>query len=215
MKNSVLQKIGQKYGTDKSIHFHNGFSYLDIYDRHFFNMRNEVKTFVEIGVLNGKSLLMWRDYFPNANIIGIDINPDCKKYESDRIKIFIGNQNDDVFLSDVILNIGEIDILIDDGSHITSHQLKTYKHLYPLIKKEGFYIIEDLRNSYEEFLNHHDVRKIWPGMSYNNINEELKNYRIDFENWMNNIIKKLDFHNEEKILGIYHYPMILIIENKS
>jgi hypothetical protein len=107
-----------------------------------------------------------------------------------------------------------IDVLIDDGSHITNHQIRTFDHIYPKISSNGFYIIEDLRNSYEDILNHHDIRRIWPGMSYNNKDEELKNYRVDFNNWVNEMVKKLDYHTEEKILGIYHYPMILIIENK-
>jgi hypothetical protein len=97
MKNKLLQELGLKYGTDKASHMFRGISYLDIYDRHFYEIRDSVKSFVEIGILNGKSLLMWREYFPNATIVGIDINPECKSYESERIKIYIGDQNDDNF----------------------------------------------------------------------------------------------------------------------
>jgi len=56
---------------------------------------------------------------------------------------------------------GGIDILLDDGSHITNHQINTFNILYKNIKKGGFYIIEDLTNSYEEQLNHHNLRAIW------------------------------------------------------
>jgi hypothetical protein len=214
MEESLLQKIGKKYNTDKTTHIYRGVSYLDLYDKHFFNMRHKVKRFVEIGVLNGSSLLMWRDYFPNAEIIGIDINPACIQYESERIKIFIGDQNNDEFLKMLVENLGDIDILLDDGSHITNHQIKTFNYLYPKITNEGFYMIEDLRNSYEEVLNHHNLREIWPGMIYNDTQDNLKNFRGEFNNFVNDIVKKLDFHTEDKILGIYHYPMILIIENK-
>lgn len=213
MKQSELHKIGEKYGTDKASHLYRGFSYLDIYHRHFCSNRLHVKTFVEIGILNGKSLLMWREYFPNANIIGVDINPDCKKYESDRIKIYIGDQNDKNFLQFLSTELKEIDILLDDGSHITKHQINTFNYLYPSITKNGYYIIEDLRNSYEEILNGHNLRQIWPGMLYNQQEDELKNFRSDFNNWTNSLIKKLDFHIEKKILGIYHYPMIIMFEN--
>ena len=214
MKNKLLQELGLKYGTDKASHMYRGISYLDIYDRHFYEIRDNVKTFVEIGVLNGKSLLMWKEYFPNATIVGIDINPDCKSYESERIKIYVGDQNDDNFLSHISNELGGIDILLDDGSHITNHQIKTFNYLYPIIQDQGFYVIEDLRNSYEEVLNIHDVREIWPGMKYNKPKDDLKNYREEFDIWIKDTIKKLDFHTEEKILGIYHYPMILMVENK-
>jgi hypothetical protein len=210
----ILQELGLKYGTDKSRHQYKNVSYLDIYNKHFEKDRNEVKTFVEIGILNGSSLKMWRDYFPNATIYGIDIDPRCSSYESDRIKVFIGDQNDDIFLEKIKNEIGEIDILLDDGSHITSHQIKTFNYLYPSIKKGGFFAIEDLRNSYEEFLNHHNIRNEWPGMKYNDSTDQLKNYRHEFDTWVSKMVKQLDFHDtENNIYGIYHYPMILIFEN--
>jgi len=126
-----LHNLGVKHGTDKSnlSHSYNGVSYLDIYEQHLNKIRYEATKIVEIGVLDGKSLLMWQEYFPNATIYGIDINPDCKKYETDRIKIFIGDQNNEKFLTNIKKEIGEYDMLIDDGSHITNHQL--LGHLLP------------------------------------------------------------------------------------
>jgi len=209
-----LQEIGLKTGTDKSAHTYKNISYLDIYERYFNKIKNDVKVFVEIGILNGKSLKMWKEYFPNAIIYGIDINPNCKQFEEDRIKILIGDQNNDDFLNKVKSEIKEIDILLDDGSHITTHQIKTFNYLHGLIKSGGFYIIEDLRNSYEDFSGEHNLRAIWPGMNYNNQDDPLKNSRIDFNNWVAEMTKKLDFHEEEnRIFGIYQHPMIIIFEN--
>lgn len=210
----LLQNLGLKYGTDKSRHQYKNVSYLDIYARHFEKVRYDVKTFVEIGVLNGSSLKMWKEYFPNAIIYGIDIDPRCSEFEEDRIKIFIGDQNDDDFLTKVKNQIGEIDILLDDGSHITTHQIKTFNYLHSSIKQGGFFAIEDLRNSYEEFNGDLDLRLYWPGMAYNKPEDTLKNKREDFNTWVNNMVRKLDFHDEEnKIFGIYHYQMIIIFEN--
>ena len=209
-----LQEIGLKNGTDKSRHSYKNMSYLDLYDKHFNTNRFNVKTFVEIGVLNGDSLRMWKEYFPNATIYGIDIDPRCTINEDERIKILIGDQNDDEFLLKIKKEIPNIDILLDDGSHITTHQIKTFNYLYENINKNGFYAIEDLRNSYEEFLNPHDIRNSWPGMSYNKQTDELKNYREDFNLWLQKMIKQMDFHeNENNIMGIYNYPMIVIFEN--
>lgn len=212
----MLHQIGMNYRTDKATHVYKGYSYLSIYERHFEKIRLDVKVFVEIGILNGSSLYMWKEYFPNATIYGIDIDPSTKKFEDDRIKIFIGSQNDEEFLTKIINEIPEIDILVDDGSHITSHQIKTYQFLNKKIKKGGLYCIEDLRCSYEEFMNHHNVRNIWPGMVYNEPTDELKNYRIDFDTWIKEKVKSMDFHDKDNdILGIYHYPMIVIFEKFS
>ncbi len=208
-----LKNLGVKHGTDKATHTYNEMSYLDIYDRYLNPIKNEVEVVVEFGVLNGSSLRMWEEYFQNATIYGIDINPDCKKYESDRIKIFIGDQNDDAFLNSLNDYFDKVDVVIDDGSHITKHQIKTFESLYHLVSRKGFYIIEDLRNSYEEVLNHHDIRRIWPGMSYNDPHDELKNYRNDFDTWIQSMVKKLDFHDTSSdLLAIHHYPMIVIFE---
>lgn len=211
---NYLQELGLKYGTDKSTHTYNGVTYLDVYNRYFQDIRNDVKVFVEIGILNGRSLKMWEEYFPNATIYGIDINPLCKQFESGRVKIFIGDQNDDNFLNEIKYVIGNIDVLLDDGSHITKHQIKTYDILYPSVVKGGFYIIEDLSNSYEEILNHHDLRSIWPGMSLNKSDDDLKNYRADFNIWVEDKIKNLDLRsNKNNMLSIHFHPMIVVFEN--
>ena len=73
-----LDKIAKAKGTDKSSELHN---YCEKYEKYLPFNRLEPLTFLEIGVLDGESLATWREYYPNATIIGIDINPDCKKYE--------------------------------------------------------------------------------------------------------------------------------------
>ncbi|SVE63770.1 uncharacterized protein METZ01_LOCUS516624, partial [marine metagenome] len=70
--------------------------YFDIYERHFRRFVNKQPTILEIGVWNGGSLKMWQDYFGNGvQIIGIDINPECKQFEQGNIEIFIGSQDDE------------------------------------------------------------------------------------------------------------------------
>ena len=69
--------------------------YFDVYEEYFTKFRDKNITFVEIGIYNGGSLKVWRDFFgPKSRIIGIDINPDCKKFEEDGIEIYIGNQSE-------------------------------------------------------------------------------------------------------------------------
>ena len=65
--------------------------YIDIYDQFFNKFRNKDIVFVEIGIAHGGSLQMWRKYFgEKATIIGIDVNPECKKFEEGNTKIYIG-----------------------------------------------------------------------------------------------------------------------------
>src|SRR5687767_10929859 len=73
--------------------------YFDVYDRHFARFRGKEITILEIGVSQGGSLQMWKNYFGDkAKIYGIDINPHCKELEEENIKIFIGSQSDRKFL---------------------------------------------------------------------------------------------------------------------
>jgi hypothetical protein len=216
MYNQMLQQLGLKYGTDKSSHTFKGKTYCDIYDKHFQSIRESVKVFIEIGVKDGQSIRMFEEYFPNAMIYGIDIDPRCKQFETNRTRILIGDQNDDRFLSEIRNIIGPYDILLDDGSHITTHQIKTFDVLYSNMKPGGFYIIEDLRNSYEESgVNDIDLRKLWPGMIYNNQSDPLKNYRSVFNQFIQQHVKLLDLHRHPSLFSIYHYPMIVIFENAT
>ena len=96
---STLDQLAIKYGTDKSSLIHN---YCVKYQKYLpFNQEDPIKL-LEIGVLDGNSLLTWGEYFPNSSIIGIDINPGCKQYEKDNIIIEIGSQVDEKFLKEVI-----------------------------------------------------------------------------------------------------------------
>jgi hypothetical protein len=208
-----LQQLGLKYGTDKSRHTTLGWTYLEIYQRYFASIRENVKVFLEIGILSGESCKLWEEYFPNAMIHMIDINPNCKQYETARTKIHIGDQNDEDFLARIKDEVKNIDILIDDGSHISSHQIKSFQYLYPNINSQGFYIIEDLRNSYEESVNSLDLRKEWPGMNLNKPSDPLKNYRKDLNDFFERHIKQLDFQITNNLLSIHFYPMIAIFEN--
>ena len=123
-------------------------NYGDIYDRHFSPFRDQKINILEIGVLRGGSMRMWEKYFPKANIFGIDINEGCQQFESDRTKIFIGDQSDVSFLRNIKAKIPKIDILIDDGSHRAKDQKTTFEEMYYHVRKPGVYLIEDVELNY-------------------------------------------------------------------
>lgn len=123
--------------------------YFDIYDRYFSRYRGTDVHILEIGVSQGGSLQMWKDYFgPKARIYGVDINPDCKKFEEEQVQIFIGDQTDRAFLGSLRAQIPRIDILLDDGGHTCEQQIVTYEELFPAIEENGVYLCEDLHTSY-------------------------------------------------------------------
>ncbi len=135
-----LQALGERYSPSKRLH-----NYLLRYDHVFGGTRHDVKRMVEIGVQTDTSVRMWRDYFPNAEIIGIDIDPECKRFESDRITIAIGDQTDPVFLSQFAREyFGKIDIIVDDGLHTPEAVKVSFEQLYPALSTHGIYSVEDL-----------------------------------------------------------------------
>src|SRR5215472_16408253 len=65
--------------------------YFEVYERHFSRFRRTPVRVLEIGVYSGGSLEMWSEYFgPEAQIYGVDIEPACKAYDSDSVKVLIG-----------------------------------------------------------------------------------------------------------------------------
>ena len=109
-----LKEIGKKFPTNK-----NDYGFLDIYEKYFESLRNKKLNILEIGVDKGDSLRLWKQYFTNANICGIDI--DKKNFTIQDVEIIQGDQNDKVLLNKLAEKYGNFDIIIDDGSHVSRH----------------------------------------------------------------------------------------------
>ena len=156
---SLLNEIALKYGTDKSSKTHN---YCDIYEFFFNPLIDKNITLVEIGVLYGNSINMWREYFKKAKLIGLDIDKTCKRFEKIENNLFIeiGRQEDINFLKSVIEKYGPIDIIIDDGSHFGDDQITTFEYIFPTLKPKGLYIIEDLHCSFCKNYGGHGINGI-------------------------------------------------------
>ena len=139
-----LDQISISYGTDKSSMHHN---YTKLYQLYFENLRQEKLKILEIGVDKGYSLKTWLEYFPNALITGIDII-DLKHFEEDRVHIEQGDQKDVNFLKKTSDKYGPFDIVIDDGSHDNYDMKASFDCLFPLLKKGGIYVVEDMHACY-------------------------------------------------------------------
>lgn len=142
---SKLNDIALFYGTDKSSDFHN---YCEKYEKYLPFKCNSKLKILEIGVLKGESLKTWKDYYPNAFIVGIDINPECIECAEERIAIETGSQTDAKFLFGVIKKHGPFDLIIDDGSHVNSDIIFSFKYLFKSLRPGGIYVVEDCGTSY-------------------------------------------------------------------
>ena len=131
--------IGDETKTDKCRFDHN---YLEKYEFFLEKMHDEKFTLLELGVFEGASTTMWRDYFKKANIIGVDLNPACQQYAGERIEIKIMDLAS-VENLEQLKNVNA-SVVIDDASHIWSHQIKALFTLFPALPSGGIYILEDL-----------------------------------------------------------------------
>ncbi|MDA7785200.1 class I SAM-dependent methyltransferase [Pseudomonadales bacterium] len=126
-------------------------SYFSVYDTLLNEYRGKNITFVEIGVLDGGSLFMWRDFFgENARIIGIEINKSAKVWEEHGFEIFIGSQSDPEFWKGLFNKVGNVDIVLDDGGHTYQQQIVTVESSLQYIKPGGKIIVEDTYTSYQK-----------------------------------------------------------------
>ncbi|WP_179020409.1 class I SAM-dependent methyltransferase [Winogradskyella forsetii] len=183
--------------------------YFEVYDRHFSKYRGKEVVILEIGISQGGSLQMWKDYFGDkAKIYGIDINPKCKDFEEKNIEIFIGSQSDRNFLQNVKEKIPKVDIFIDDGGHTMQQLIVSYQELFGHIKEDGVYLAEDLHTSY------------W--LEYGGGHKR----RGTFIEYSKNFIDQLHgFHSEQSSLNvseftssvnsIHYYDSILVVEKRK
>lgn len=126
---------------------HKVYSYFKVYEKVFGPLRGRVKSVLEIGVYHGASLKTWREYFGSGTVIvGADINPACDKSNdpANGIHVRVGDQADPAFLADLISEFGPFDVIMDDGSHATDHQLSSFRAMFDQgLTAPGIYFIED------------------------------------------------------------------------
>jgi capsular polysaccharide biosynthesis protein len=141
-----LDALGLKHGTDKSSRGH---GFLASYEYFFREFRDDAFNLLEIGGLNGASLRMWEEYFPNARIICIDTNPKVAAHASGRITVEIGSAGDKDYLAAFRKTHRRARIVIDDGSHRWDHQRIALRGLFGMVEPGGFYVVEDIHTSFE------------------------------------------------------------------
>lgn len=127
-------------------------NYFQVYDELLSKFVGLPITFLEIGILDGGSLFMWRNFLGDkARIIGVDLNPESTKWREHGFEIFIGDQSNPDFWKDLYGEIGDIDILLDDGGHRNDQQMVTVQCSLEKIRDGGIIIVEDTQTSFMKF----------------------------------------------------------------
>jgi hypothetical protein len=123
--------------------------YFEIYERYFTKYRGKEINLLEIGVSQGGSIQMWKKYFGDKlKIYSVDINPECIKFKDLTTRLYIGSQEDPVFLEKLKNDLPVMDVIIDDGGHTMKQQILTFEFLFLKLKEEGIYLVEDTHTSY-------------------------------------------------------------------
>ena len=126
-------------------------SYLDAYERIFSGYRSRPIRLLEIGIQNGGSLDIWAKYFPMAQrIVGCDIDPNVAEltYADPRIAVIVGDANSDETWRAVRRHARKLELVIDDGSHVSRDVVRSFARYFPMLVYGGAYVVEDVHTSY-------------------------------------------------------------------
>jgi hypothetical protein len=207
-----LNALGKLYGTDKA--WQHG--YTPHYQRHLHWPRQAAISILEIGVggsggplTGGASLRMWASYYPRARVVGIDINE--KVVDFPRVEIRRGDQSDPAFLHDVAKDLGgSIDLVVDDGSHVSAHVRASFEVLFPYVSPGGLYVIEDLQTSYWD-----DYGGAPPGSGAPTTAELAKSLLDGLNHESYRVDGYQPTYTDRHVAAIHAYPNIVFLEKAA
>ncbi|WP_189094708.1 class I SAM-dependent methyltransferase [Nocardia jinanensis] len=203
-----LGELCVAHGSDKwGLH-----QYTQHYESHFEAIRDRPLTVLEIGVggysdprRGGESLRMWRDYFCRATVFGVDI-VDKTALSGQRMTVLRGDQSVPADLAEIVRTTGLLDIIIDDGSHLGSHIITSFRALFPALRDGGWYVIEDLQTSY------------WPSFAEHSGDHTKSPTAIDFVKTLIDGLNyaeadnRTDRDTDAQIKGLHFYHNMVFIE---
>ncbi len=161
-----LNEFGLTHGTGKASRNHD---YLRLYEFFLSPLRNEEFTLLELGVGGparpGASLFMWLDYFPKAKVIGVDIKPESKQVERDRLSVIIGDLNKRPFVQQLATSVKPA-VIVDDAAHDWASQIGAFEVLFWSLEPGGLYFVEDMQNSFGERREKHEQEQYQDAAAY-------------------------------------------------
>lgn len=175
--------------------------YFDVYHQHLKKFAGQEVHIVEIGIYSGGSLEMWREFLgPKCRIHGVDIAPECRSYEGNGTKVYIGDQADREFWKRFRAEVPRVDIVIDDGGHAPHQQIATLEELLPHLNPGGVFICEDIHGRHNRFASY--IGGLIDSLNQGNprMQPDLSQDASNFQSW---------------IKSIHHYPFITAIEKRE
>jgi len=205
------------FSADTNVHkWHH---YFDIYARHFERFRDRPIRMLEIGVFRGGSLRMWKEYFhPDSMIVGIDVDKSCAAHEiaEQEVYVRIGSQADPRFLAAVNDEFGPFDIILDDGSHKTHHQIISFGALFrSALKDGGCYMVEDVHTNY--WIKHVDSPETFIDVSKQMVDMLHEPYfdrkETNFRHGHDDATTEMDIsYLSANLSGIYFHDSIVVFD---
>ena len=219
-KDAPENELFDIFSSDTDVHkWHH---YFDIYSKHFEPYRDRPIRMLEIGVFRGGSLRMWKNYFHSESVIvGIDIDKSCQVHEIADQNIFvrIGSQADPHFLDQVNTEFGPFDIILDDGSHKTHHQIISFGALFrAALKDGGSYMVEDTHSNY--WLKHVDSEETFIDLSKQMVDMLHEPYlgrkETNFRHGHVNAVDQMELsYLGANLAGIAFYDSIVVFDKKK
>ena len=208
--NNELNKLARLYDVKKGDIQHD---YTRWYNFYLSSLRYNNFNLLEIGIAQGKSIKMWKEYFKNSKIYGIEINNSVINKELVKgCDIFIGNQTDKKFLKEIAGKIQNgLDIIIDDGAQNTLDRIITFNYLFKKLNPGGIYVIENLQTYYQKKFNNKYSKSLVEYLK-NKIDELNFNGKFKCNSFKRVSKKSTILNNYEKyILGISFHAGICFI----
>jgi hypothetical protein len=208
----TLTELAVKHQTDKA----GAHNYMPRYERYLTVLRHQPVTLLEIGVggygdpaRGGNSLRVWGEWFthPDTRIIGIDISPKNLVFDDPRICVLEGSQVDADFLHAIHARYGDFTVVIDDGSHVPDHVIRSFEILFPLVRQTGLYFVEDTQTSY--------WRGAWSASVRHNPANPTYAYFRQIPDWINYSEIPVDDevgYFERNIVGVHFFHNLIVVE---
>ena len=188
---SLLRSF-EKHKSDKG----SKHQYHRVYGPEFNALRQEPINFLEIGIFEGCSMAAWLDYFPNANVYGIDIFTRVKPeslheiFDNPRAHWLKANSTQQLAASIMKKEWPDVkfDIILDDGNHTPRCQAQTFMNLNQFLKDDGIYLIEDVIQV-DELMKTNAYSNAFHGMKNKWVNKHKDDYTAL---WFNYLLETID-----------------------
>ena len=201
---------------NKRIKAHN---YSVFYEKYFNKIKNEKFNFLELGSHEGKGIAAFYHFFPNAKLIGANINPFQMRYYSNRIEeVYIDVSSKKILQNFTNYFDNRFQIIIDDASHNLRDILITLPILFKKLNSGGFYVIEDI-NQFDVFKNLNPTREKLTPIKILKYMQENKSFDSDFiskddVNYLKENIAEYHFEKGEMVVNGYNISDIVFLRKR-